>query len=212
VEVADFRTLSAAREEQFDKVVSVGMVEHVGLGRLPAYFARAARLLRPGGLFLNHGISPLVPRDRSLASRLLRRGGFVQRYVFPDSELPFTHELERAAVGAGLELRDVESLREHYVLTLRHWLARLDARREEAIAATSETTYRIYRLYLAGGAADFGRGQNSVFQSLFVKPADGASGLPLTRAALHATPLVRRRPPRRSTPGRSRGGRTRSRR
>ncbi|WP_242343050.1 class I SAM-dependent methyltransferase [Anaeromyxobacter terrae] len=179
VEVADYRTLSA---EPFDKVVSVGMVEHVGLARLGTYFRRAYELLRPGGLFLNHGISPATPRDRSLRARLLREGGFVQRYVFPDGELPLLDETARAAVEAGLELRDVESLREHYALTLRHWISRLERRRAEAERLVGVTGYRIWRLYMAGAADDFDRARNTVFQALYVRPDGGRSGLPLTRA------------------------------
>jgi cyclopropane-fatty-acyl-phospholipid synthase len=206
VEVADYR---AVRERPFDKVVSVGMVEHVGVAKLPEYFRRARRLLRPGGLFLNHGISPAVPRDEGLRSKVLRQGRFLQRYVFPDTELPFLHETAAAAVDAGLELRDVESLREHYALTLRHWLARLEARRGEAVAAAGEATYRVYRLYLAGAAADFERGQNTVFQALYVRPDGGRSGLPLTREAWLAPPDPRTPPPPARAP-RSPRGRSRS--
>jgi cyclopropane-fatty-acyl-phospholipid synthase len=212
IEVADYRTLRGAA---FDKVVSVGMVEHVGVAHLPEYFRQARRLLRPGGLFLNHGISPAVPRDDGLRSRLLRQGGFVQRHVFPDGELPFLHETAAAALAAGLELRDVESLREHYALTLRAWLARLEARREEATRAAGEATWRVYRLYLAGAAADFERGQNTVFQALYVRPDGGRSGLPLTRAGWLAPPHPRtpRRPARsaRTRRGRSRSPRSASR-
>jgi cyclopropane-fatty-acyl-phospholipid synthase len=178
VEVMDYREL---RGERFDKLASVGMVEHVGVAKLPAYFRQASALLRPGGLFLNHGIAPLVPRDDSLRSRIFREGGFVQRYVFPDGELPFLHETVSAAVDAGLELRDVESLREHYALTLRHWLARLERRRPEAERAVGVTAYRIWRLYMAGAASDFERAQNGVFQALYVKSERGRSALPLTR-------------------------------
>jgi|SRR6266568_953986 len=188
VEVTDYRALAG---ETFDKVVSVGMVEHVGVARLPIYFRQAFRLLRPGGLFLNHGIAPVVQRDDSLRSKLLREGGFVQKYVFPDTELPFLHETMAAAVEAGLELRDVESLREHYALTLRHWLGRLEGRRAEAERAVGVTTYRIWRLYLAGAVCDFERAQNTVFQALYVKPDGGRSGLPLTRAGWYAEPLLR---------------------
>jgi cyclopropane-fatty-acyl-phospholipid synthase len=183
VEVADYREL---RADPFDKVVSVGMVEHVGVARLPTYFRQASRLLRPGGLFLNHGIAPVVPREHGLRSHLLREGGFVQRYVFPDAELPFLHETAAAAVDAGLELRDVESLREHYALTLRHWLSRLEGRRPDAERAVGVTAYRIWRLYLAGAANDFERGQNTIFQALYVKPDRGRSGLPLTRDRWYA--------------------------
>jgi cyclopropane-fatty-acyl-phospholipid synthase len=190
IDVTDYRALAG---ETFDKVVSVGMVEHVGVARLPTYFRQAFRLLRPGGLFLNHGIAPVVPRDDGFRSRLLRQGGFVQKYVFPDGELPFLHETAAAAVQAGLELRDVESLREHYALTLRHWLRRLEGRRAEAERAVGVATYRIWRLYLAGAASDFERGQNTVFQSLYVKPERGRSGLPLTRDGWYAEPLLRQR-------------------
>ncbi|WP_242356422.1 MULTISPECIES: cyclopropane-fatty-acyl-phospholipid synthase family protein [Anaeromyxobacter] len=185
VEVADYRALSG---ERFDKLVSVGMVEHVGVARLETYFRQAFGLLRPGGLFLNHGISPAVPRDHGLRSRLLRVGGFVQKYVFPDGELPFLHETAAAAVAAGLELRDVESLREHYALTLRHWISRLERRSEEAQRLVGPAAYRIWRLYMAGAADDFDRAQNTVFQALYVKPSRGASGLPLTRTLAAAPP------------------------
>ncbi len=214
VEVTDYRELAG---ETFDKVVSVGMVEHVGVARLPLYFEQATRLLRPGGLFLNHGISPAVPRDDSLRSKIFREGGFVQKYVFPDGELPFLHETAAAAVEAGLELRDVESLREHYALTLRHWLAGLEARRAEAEQLVGSTTYRIWRLYLAGAACDFERAQNTIFQSLYVKSEKGRSGLPLTREGWYERPILAReadpagaakkpRPKARRTPARNAKG------
>jgi cyclopropane-fatty-acyl-phospholipid synthase len=187
VEVTDYREL---RAEPFDKVVSVGMVEHVGVALLTTYFRQAFQLLRPGGLFLNHGIAPVVPRDGSLKSRILRQGGFVQKYVFPDGELPFLHETVAAAVDAGLELRDVESMREHYALTLRHWLGRLERSRVEAERAVGATAYRIWRLYLAGAASDFERAQNTVFQALYVKPDRARTGLPLTRDGWYAAPLL----------------------
>ena len=198
--MVDYREL---HEEPFDRVASVGMVEHVGVSRLGEYFANAHRLLRPGGLFLNHGIAPLVPRDGSLRSKLLRQGGFLQRYVFPDSELPFLHETGEAAVQAGLELRDVESLREHYALTLRHWLSRLERQRDEAIRSVGPTAFRIWRLYMAGGAAEFERGQNGVYQALFVRRDRGKSGLPLTRDDWYAQPLVDREPDARRAKGTS---------
>jgi cyclopropane-fatty-acyl-phospholipid synthase len=187
VDVTDYREL---RAEPFDKVVSVGMVEHVGVALLPTYFRLAFRLLRPGGLFLNHGIAPVVPRDGSLRSRILRQGGFVQKYVFPDGELPFLHETVAAAVDAGLELRDVESMREHYALTLRHWLGRLERSRIEAERAVGSAAYRTWRLYLAGAVSDFERAQNTVFQALYVKPDRARTGPPLTRDGWYAAPLL----------------------
>jgi cyclopropane-fatty-acyl-phospholipid synthase len=185
IEVADYRRLA---EPPFDKVVSVGMVEHVGLERLDEYFRTAHRLLRPGGVFLNHGISPGTPRRGGLRSRVLRRGEFLDRYVFPDARIPPLHEAARAALHAGLELRDVESLREHYALTLRHWLARLEARAADARRLVGDPTFRTWRLYLAGSADAFDTGENTVFQALFVRPDAGRSGLPWTRGDWYAEP------------------------
>jgi cyclopropane-fatty-acyl-phospholipid synthase len=188
VEVVDYRELP--RNESFDKIASVGMVEHVGAAQLPTYFRTLAALLRPGGAFLDHGIATLEPEEPRVV-RLLKRGGrFVQRYVFPDSELPPVHARARAAFAERLELRDVESLREHYALTLRRWLSRLERRREEAIGAAGEEVYRIWRLYLAGSAADFEKATLGIYQELYVKPVDGRSGLPLGREDWYATPFL----------------------
>ncbi len=173
VEVADYRRLDQA--ESYDKIVSVGMFEHVGEAELPAYFARAGRLLRPGGVFLNHGIARPVDRPA-------RRGkSFLQSYVFPDGELSPISATLHAAESAGFEVRDVESLREHYALTLRHWLRRLEANRDAARRAADEVTYRVWRLYMAGSAYGFEQGRLSVYQALLAKPERGRSGLPLTR-------------------------------
>jgi cyclopropane-fatty-acyl-phospholipid synthase len=94
-------------------------------------------------------------------------------------------------VEAGLELRDVESIREHYVLTLRHWLRRLEARRAEAERLVGPDAFRTWRLYLAGAASDFDRAQNGVYQAVYVKPDGGRSGLPLTRGGWYAEPPSR---------------------
>lgn len=174
VEVRDYR--HAGEDGSFDAIASIGMVEHVGAEKLPEYFRHAQRLLRPGGVFLNHGIAPRPGHGAD------RKASFTQAYVFPDSEPVPIGRTTQAAEEAGLEVRDVESLREHYAITLRHWVRRLEARREEAIRQTDETTYRIWRMYLAVAAHDFDRGLNNVYQSLLVKPDAGRSGLPLTRS------------------------------
>jgi cyclopropane-fatty-acyl-phospholipid synthase len=189
VELLDYRDLSD--RPTFDKVASVGMFEHVGGRRLPDYFERASRVLRPGGLFLNHGIVDLElarPRDAGnrLRQWLWRQGSFVQRYVFPDGELVPLAQVVGAAEQAGLETRDVESLREHYVLTLRHWLARLEARADEAVALVGEATFRIWRLYLAASASAFADGRISVVQLLLSKaPVGRGEAVPLTRHDLY---------------------------
>jgi cyclopropane-fatty-acyl-phospholipid synthase len=173
--VRDYRELEEV--EAYDALASVGMFEHVGEALLPTYFARARRLLRPGGVFLNHGIA-------SAATENPKRGpGFSDAYVFPDGELTPINVTLRAAEEAGFEVRDVESLREHYMLTLRHWVRRLEAHHKEALAFVDEPTYRVWRLFMAGSAHGFAVGRHNVYQALLVKPdASGRSGLPLTRA------------------------------
>jgi cyclopropane-fatty-acyl-phospholipid synthase len=174
VEVRDYREIDAPGH--FDKIASVGMFEHVGENQMMEYFGRARRLLCPGGVFLNHGIA----RNAGLP---IRPGPyFSDHYVFPDGDLIPVSTTLRVAESCGLELRDVESLREHYHLTLRHWVRRLEARYEEAKCATDEVTCRVWRLYLNAAAYRFRMGAYNVYQSLLVKPDGGRSGLPLSRA------------------------------
>jgi len=155
VELRDYRALP--REGQFDKISSVGMVEHVGRKKLDEYFVSAYGALRPGGLFLNHGIvSIAASRPESLRSRaearIWKRGEFIDRYVFPDGELLPAATVIASAERSGFELRDVESLREHYTLTLRHWVRRLEEHHDEAAALVGEETYRVWRLYMSASA------------------------------------------------------------
>jgi cyclopropane-fatty-acyl-phospholipid synthase len=173
-EMHDYREVDEAAG--FDKLVSVGMFEHVGLARLQEYFAKAWRLLRPGGVFLNHGIGA------SLARPLPEGPSFIDRYVFPDGELLPIATTLHAAESSGFEIRDLENLREHYTLTLRHWVRRLEARREEAVRLTDEVTYRVWRLYMAACAYSFRTGRLNLYQTLLSRPAGDNSRLPLTRA------------------------------
>ena len=124
VRVLDYREL---REEPFDKIASVGMYEHVGRAQLDTYVDAVHRMLKPGGLFLNHGIT-------RIHTKAPRGPTFISRYVFPDGELHPVTEIIGALEAGGFEIRDVESLREHYALTLRRWVANLAAGREAAIA------------------------------------------------------------------------------
>jgi cyclopropane-fatty-acyl-phospholipid synthase len=189
VEVRDYRELD--EPAGFDKVVSVGMVEHVGAERLRDYFAAAHRVLRPGGLFLNHGIVSVVdarPATRltALARRLWRRDEFIRKYVFPDGRLVPAAAVIAAAEAAGFETRDVESLREHYALTLRHWVRRLEGARAAAARLVGEEAFRVWRLYMAASAHSFASGRIAVLQTLLAKPdAEGRAGLPLTRRDLY---------------------------
>lgn len=189
IEVCDYRDLPAG--STFDKVVSVGMFEHVGRPQLFPYFAQAYRLTKPGGLFLNHGIVTLASKPAitplEWPIRLLwRDGSFTQRHVFPDGELVTPGEVLGHAEMAGFETRDLESLREHYALTLRHWVQRLEARHEEAAALVGERIYRVWRLYMAASARAFVTARIGVVQVLLSKPgATGVCPLPLTRADLY---------------------------
>ncbi len=182
VELRDYREIPSAA---FDKIASVGMFEHVGRARLGEYFAAAWSALRPGGLFLNHGIATGSPTPHGRSSR--PAASFIDRYVFPDGELVTISEALEAAERAGFEVRDVESLREHYALTLRQWVQRLEGRRGEAVAAAGENVYRTWRLFMAASAFGFASGRLNVYQALLAKrDAHGRSGLPLTRADLYA--------------------------
>lgn len=106
---------------------------------------------------------------------------FVDRYVFPGGELVKISEAIGAAEAAGFEVRDVENLREHYELTLRCWAKSLQENADGLLRLVSETTYRIWLLYIAGSAAAFRRGDISIFQVLLSRPEEGRSNLPLTR-------------------------------
>ncbi|WJW74270.1 cyclopropane-fatty-acyl-phospholipid synthase family protein [Thiohalobacter sp. IOR34] len=158
VELLDYRELP--QEARYDRVVSVGMFEHVGVSNLPEYFSTVYRVLRPGGLFLNHGIT----NDSGWLDTPLTR--FVNQYVFPDGELTRISHVCTAMEEAGFELLDVESLRRHYALTLRHWVRALSERREAAVRACGERIYRIWRLYMAGSAYYFEEGSINVYQVL----------------------------------------------
>jgi cyclopropane-fatty-acyl-phospholipid synthase len=185
VELRDYRDL--APDLQFDKAASVGMVEHVGAKQLDEYFRSAFGALRPGGLFLNHGIVSISgSRGESLpsrvAGRIWQRGEFIDRYVFPDGELAPVATVIACGERSGFELRDVESLREHYALTLRHWIRRLESRHRDAVALVGEPTYRVWRLYMSASAHGFAIGRIGIAQSLFAKPhPDGRVELPRTR-------------------------------
>jgi cyclopropane-fatty-acyl-phospholipid synthase len=180
VEIRDYRDMSDF--SGFDKIVSVGMFEHVGESRLPLYFGHAWQLLRPGGVFLNHGIA-LRATDR-------RQPGptFIGRYVFPDSELVPINAALRYAEQASFEVRDVESLREHYALTLRHWARRLELHQDQVLQVVGKPTFRVWQLFLHGSAYFFTSGLLNLYQALLLKPDKGRSGLPLTRKDWYRSP------------------------
>jgi len=174
VRLVDYR--EAEQFGIFDKVVSVGMVEHVGESNLADYFGTAFRLLKPGGIFLNHGIGRAGSRAKSSAPT------FTDVYVFPDADLVPIASTLNAAEQYGFEVRDVENLREHYFLTLVEWLRRLERNEVRAKQLVGEMKYRTWRLYLAGSAYYFRTGKLDLYQTLLLKPTGAPSGLPLTRS------------------------------
>ncbi len=181
VELRDYVDLPDAA--QYDKIASVGMFEHVGVARFPAYFGKIRRILKPGGVVLNHGITHNPLGAQSLGSGI---GDFVDEYVFPGGELTHVAKVIEAIAGEGLEVVDAEALREHYAKTLWHWCDRLEANADAARAEIGEARYRIWRIYLAGSAHAFDRGWLSLWQILAGRPhADGRLPHPLTREFMY---------------------------
>jgi len=174
----DYREVPEAKA--FDKAVSVGFIEHLGLKMMPTFFGKVNRLLRPNGLYLHHGITmkPFAPYPP------WRK--FALKYVFPDGELVPINDTVDQLCRAGLEVRDVESLREHYIWTLDRWLRLLEEKHDDAVRVTDETTYRIYRIYFAGAKRGFRTGLYNLHQTLVVKPNGAETDLPLSRADLYS--------------------------
>lgn len=174
VSLMDYRDLKGTG--CYDKIASIGMFEHVGLKRLPEYFDTVHRLLRPHGVFLNHGITHCMEGwGDAISSR------FINRYVFPDGELDTVGNIQRTMERSGFEIMDVEGLRPHYARTLRHWVQRLEQSHGQALAYVNEATFRVWRLYMAACALEFESGELGVYQILAGRRADSARTVPMTR-------------------------------
>jgi cyclopropane-fatty-acyl-phospholipid synthase len=177
VELRDY--LDLPDEAVYDKVASVGMFEHVGLRRFPHYFGKIYRVLKPGGLVLNHGITLNSVEAENLGSGI---SDFVEDYVFPGGQLTHVSRVVEGMAREGLESIDAESLREHYARTLWHWVERLETHAGVARAEVGDERYRIWRIYMAGSAHAFDRGWLSLWQVLAGKATpDGRLPHPLTR-------------------------------
>jgi cyclopropane-fatty-acyl-phospholipid synthase len=177
VELRDYREVPGTGV--FDKIASVGMFEHVGLKNLRAYFGKIRSLLKDDGVFINHGITTSDVDSRWMG---LGAGEFIDRYVFPDGELPHLALVLQEMSAAGLEVTDVESLRRHYARTAHEWASRLESNRERAVRMVGDKRLRIWQIYLAGCAYGFARGWMNVYQVLGCKAENtGANPLPLTR-------------------------------
>lgn len=177
VMLCDYRELD--EREPYDKIASVGMFEHVGRRNLPVYFGKIYRLLRAGGLVMNHGITHNLPNAGVPGSEV---GKFIEEYIFPGGELMHVSVVMEAMANQKLECRDVENLRQHYAKTLWHWVERLEAKQEEARKIAGEKIFRTWQIYMAGSAYAFERGWVSIYQLLAGRPlADGSLAYPLTR-------------------------------
>lgn len=172
IRLVDYRQLVG---EQFDAISSIGMSEHVGKARIGEYFSTLSSLLLPRGRLLNHAIS-------SVGGSKLGPRSFMHRYVFPDGELLDVGDTVLAMEATGLEVRDIESLREHYALTVRQWVANIEEQWDEAVRLVGVGRARVWHLYMAGSAVGFEDNGISIHQVLGVRPMDdGTSGMPLTR-------------------------------
>jgi cyclopropane-fatty-acyl-phospholipid synthase len=183
VKLLDYRDLP--ENEPYDKIASIGMFEHVGRKNLPVYFGKIFRLLKPGGLVMNHGITLNAPDQQELGSDI---GSFIDQYVFPGGELSHISSVLCEMSAQGLESWDVESLRSHYARTLWQWVDRLEANAKQALACVGEKNYRIWRIYMAGSAHAFERGWMSIYQVLAGKALDnGRLSVPGTREYMYAS-------------------------
>jgi cyclopropane-fatty-acyl-phospholipid synthase len=174
VQLLDYRDIP--QEPTFDKIVSIGMVEHVGVKNYPIYFQRALSALKPEGLFLNHGITASEAWNGSTLNER-----FIQRYIFPDVEASRLFTILQGAEEEGFEIVDVDAWRVHYGKTLRCWADNLNENLEQAIALIGERRVRIWQIYFIGCALAFEQNQMGIYQVLHRRRADRTWNLPLTR-------------------------------
>ncbi len=172
IRVQDYREIA---DGPYDAISSIGMFEHVGEARLADYFARLRSLLHPGGRLLNHGISHPPGHKARLPQR-----SFANRYVFPDGELHEVGRVVSITQGAGFEVRHLDAFREHYALTLRRWVANLEAAWGDAVDEVGEPRARVWRLYMSASAVNFEAGRTQIHQILATPTTDdGDAGVPL---------------------------------
>jgi len=173
IDLVDYRDVD--EREPFDKIVTVEVIEHFGAAQFPEFFRKCWRLLRPQGSLL---IQQITQADPSGFRGALH---FSQHYIFPDGELTTIGYTYNEAEKAGFEVRDMECIREHYCLTLGHWLHNLETRHDDVVRITDEANYRIFRLHYAGSIRAFNNNAYNLHQTLYVKPDGFASGYPLRR-------------------------------
>jgi cyclopropane-fatty-acyl-phospholipid synthase len=182
VRLQDYRDVAGP----FDRITSVGMFEHVGRKNLPDYFGKVRELLTEDGIAMNHGITST---DFSSGETALGGGEFIDRYVFPNGELPHISLALEAMQRGGLEAIDVESLRRHYARTLEIWSDNFEAHADEARKHVDDEKFRIWRVYLAGCAYAFENDDVSIYQIVCRKAGRSAQTLPWSRRYLYDQPL-----------------------
>lgn len=181
IQLKDYALLDGS----FDKIASVGMFEQVGIANHPQYFETVQRLLKPGGLYLHHAIArPAKASEKRFRRRPAEYAALI-RYIFPGGELDHLAMSIANLERHGLEVHDVEGLREHYARTLYHWHTGLFINREAADREVGSVKTRLYLAYLAGCSLAFERGTVGIFQTLASKRLRGSSRLPPTRADLY---------------------------
>ncbi|AMV20351.1 class I SAM-dependent methyltransferase [Planctomyces sp. SH-PL14] len=181
-EIRDYAHL----DRQFDKIASIGMVEHVGIDNMQLYMDTVGKLLPDRGMFLCHGITRRAKRTAKHFRKVSPEKRILAKYIFPGGELDHLGHMVEKMEAAGFEVHDVEGWRDHYAMTCKHWAQRLEARKDEAIQFIGEERYRIWLLYLAGVGLALGDGSACIFQTVGTKHISrGHSTMPPTREHLY---------------------------
>lgn len=180
-ELVDYTTV----EGQFDKIVSIGMQEHVGIDNYPTYYSTVKRLLKHDGLYLHHAITRPAKKDDEAFRRKTEEFAIITKYIFPGSELDHIGNTLMMLEQHRFEVHDVEDWREHYQHTCRRWHDRLLANYDAAVEEVGEVKTRLWLLYLGGVSVGFERNGIRIYQTVASHANRGASPLPPTREDLY---------------------------
>ena len=179
-------------EGPFDKIASIGMVEHVGIDNMQGYMRKVRSLMPDRGMFLNHGITRPAKKTQKQFRKMRPEQRLLAKYIFPGGELDHIGHMIECMEAVGFDVHDVEGWRDHYALTCRHWCQRLEANKEAAIAEIGEERYRMWVLYLAGVTFALGDGSARIYQTVATRhKSKGVSGMPPTREHLYDREMPR---------------------
>jgi cyclopropane-fatty-acyl-phospholipid synthase len=187
IRLQDYRDLNGS----YDRITSVGMFEHVGLRHLTGYFSKINSLLEENGIALNHGITSADPENRESP---YGGGQFIEKYVFPQGELPHIGLVLKSMQEGGLETLDVENLRRHYARTCGIWAENFEKNAPAIKRTTDDRHFRIWHIYLAGSAYAFANDWISLYQVLCMKGGRDAAQLPWSRRYMYASPTPEKVP------------------